>query len=517
MFPRREPRSDPAGKKSLRLLPVIGAAVAGLGAGLGAGLVSAGVISVASLSRVSGPSPFSPDCEGASQTGVNHLNAEAEPWVDVNPVDPNNIVAVFQQDRWSNGGARGLVAAVSHDGGTTWTRTFAHFSRCAGGNVANGGDYERASDPWVSFAPNGDVYQVGLSVNDSDTTSAVLVARSTDGGDTWSEPVTLIRDAAPTTFNDKESLTADPTNARGMRVYVVWNRLGFSEAQVSATAAEQGIGALGPTWFARTIDGGARWEPARMIFDPGLLSQTIGNQIVVLPDGALINGFTLISNLRSAPRIEGMTPQTADLDVAVTRSTDHGSTWSEAITVNALQAAPVMDPETGEPVRTGDIVADFAVDRKSGALYAVWQDTRFGDGDRNGIAFSKSTDGGLTWSDPVRINRAPDVAAFTPAVHVADDGAIGVTYFDFRNNTSEAATLPTDHWLAHSRDGGQTWSETHLAGPFDMRTAPDAEGFFIGDYHGLTNVGNRFLPLFVATNSGDRANRTDAFVARLAP
>jgi hypothetical protein len=69
-----------------------------------------------------------------------------------------------QQDRWSNGGAHGLVAGITHNGGTTWTETFAHFSECAGGTAANGGDFERSSDPWVTFAPNGDAYQFVLQL-----------------------------------------------------------------------------------------------------------------------------------------------------------------------------------------------------------------------------------------------------------------------------------------------------------------------------------------------------------------
>jgi hypothetical protein len=125
---------------------------------------TAGAFTVSPLTVVSGPSPFA-NCSIAGQTGTNFLNSEVEPWVEVNPTNPNNVIAVWQQDRWSNGGARGLVTAVTHDGGATWSTTFAHFSTCSGGTAANGGNYERASDPWVSFAPNGDAYQISLSVN----------------------------------------------------------------------------------------------------------------------------------------------------------------------------------------------------------------------------------------------------------------------------------------------------------------------------------------------------------------
>jgi hypothetical protein len=113
---------------------------------------------------VSVSSPFS-GCDISGQPGVNFLNSEVEPWVEINPTDPDNIIAVWQQDRWSTGGARGLLTAVSHDGGVTWDTTFPHFSTCAGGTAANRGNYERSSDPWVVFSPNGDAYQISLSVN----------------------------------------------------------------------------------------------------------------------------------------------------------------------------------------------------------------------------------------------------------------------------------------------------------------------------------------------------------------
>jgi hypothetical protein len=150
--------------------------------------------------------------------GTNFVDAEEEPWVEVNPADPNNVIAVWQQDRWSNGGARGLLTASTHDGGLTWDTSFPHFSICAGGTEANGGNYERASDPWVSFSPNGVAHQISLSVNFvNDPATAILVSKSTDGGDTWSEPITVVRDPsgeAPFPFNDKESITADPNDSK---------------------------------------------------------------------------------------------------------------------------------------------------------------------------------------------------------------------------------------------------------------------------------------------------------------
>ena len=72
--------------------------------------------------------------------------------------------------------------------------------------------------------------------------------------------------------------------------------------------------------------------------------------------------------------------------------------------------------------------------------------------------------------------------------------------------------LSTDLWVAHSHDGGQTFPDEDRVTPesFDMRTAPYALGYFVGDYTGVSHFGDRFDLLWVGANE-DLANRTDAF------
>src|SRR5947209_8012504 len=107
---------------------------------------------------VSGPSPYA-SCSDANQPGTNYANAEVEPQVAVNPANTMNIIGAWQQDRWSNGGAHGLVAGFSSDGGTTWGETTLPFSVCARGGLS----YERASDPWDSIGPDGTACAVSKS------------------------------------------------------------------------------------------------------------------------------------------------------------------------------------------------------------------------------------------------------------------------------------------------------------------------------------------------------------------
>lgn len=482
----------------------------------------------------------------AGQSGTNFPNSAVEPWVDVNPTDSLNIVGSWQQDRWSNGGSRGLVAGVSLNGGLTWNPIVIPGITACSGNP----DFLRASDPWLSFSPNGDLYHVSLSITvlagGVTAPSALLVSKSTKKGLTWGTPITVIRDNDPNVLNDKESITADPVDSN--LVYLIWDRLESPKAQASVVAFEHALGFRGPTWFSRTTNAGATWEAPRLIFDPGQEDQTIGNQIVVLPDGTLVDLFNLIFNFKNAHKVRGF-------NVAILRSTDKGVTWSGPIIANKLQSKALFDPQQigvrdpddpnprTNPVRTGDIIPEVAVDRNAGSpgignLYAVWQDSRFSNnGDFSNlallideVAFSRSTDGGLTWSTPIKINQTPsDIAlgnrqAFTPAIHVAADGTIGVTYYDFRNNTPDPATLPTDSFIVHCHPSATVsctkaadWtSETRLTPTsFDMRNAPFARGFFLGDYEGLAVVGNDFKPFFV--EAGPTKGTSNVFFTSVGP
>ncbi len=459
---------------------------------------------------VSGASPIAGCTLDGVQRGQLFPNSEVEPSEALNPANPANLVAAWQQDRYDNGGSQGIVTASSTDGGLTWrTNRRSRSSVCTGGTRAAGGNFQRASDPWVTFSPDGTAHLMTLSFDQDNPngtfgTSAMLAMRSVDGGRTWQHPVVLRQDDSPRVLNDKNTMTADPHNPAF--VYAVWDRL--------VIRPTPGVdNSVGPTWFARTVDGGLTWQPARKIFDPGLNSQTLGNQIVVLPNNATFNGelvdmFSLI--LSGQPNTQ----------VALLRSANHGRTWDTVpVVVDDQQTVPVVDPETREPIRAGDVIPEVAVDPNSGALYVVWQDSRFGP--RSSIAFSRSIDGGLTWSPTIKVNATPrnvprgDQQAFTPMVGVSADGTVAVSYFDFRNDTANPATLPTDAFVVRCRPVGATtctrsadWTAEQRLTPksFNLAKAPNARGLFVGDYQGMAADPNgQFLPLWAMPHAKDPA------------
>jgi hypothetical protein len=479
------------------------------------------------------------------------INAEVEPYVDNDPKHPRTMVAVWQQDRWSDGGSRGLLSATSKDGGTTWqTVTPPPFTLCTGGI------FERATDPWVSFGPDGAAYFMSLSF-DSDPAifgghHAIQVSKSTDGGLHWGAPVTLLEENLPDAFNDKESITADPTNAK--LVYGIWDRLenfvlnedqaaalaasvrhehdkivmaGRKLRQMQSAAAAAPAAALvpsfkGPTYFTRSTDGGTTWDLAHIIYDPGADNQTIGNIIQVLPSGELIAVFSELLN----------TNQGFVAFISLKRSTDQGFTFRPNRPIRAQQilsngvffSTGIITPNKHLGVRDASLLFDPAVDPKTGALYLVWQDGRFNGVDQ--VAFSQSTDGGRTWSAPIKVNQTPPAPnllrtqAFVPAVTVNSDGVIAVTYYDFRND-GQAGEL-TDEWVVFcDPDQGSCaqadqWKAERRVTPtsFDITKAPLASDPFLGDYQGLAAPGRAVLPVFAAV---DGQHKTSIYSRRIAP
>jgi len=449
------------------------------------------------LIELSRPNAVGTCDSGIRGPGPGTINDAAESWVVVNPMNPKNIVAT-----WIQGPFQNIVSATSFDGGKSWQQVPLPLTVCSGGPFLGAGD------PWLSFAPNGELYATALTANSFDILN-VAVTKSTDGGRHWSSLVLLEANTDPRFSPDKPTVTAHPTDSR--YAYAVWEQTANGNRRFMK--------------FARTSDGAVTWDPPRQILDLGESDQAQDPQILVMPDGTLVCVFleVLFANSNGGAQKEAI--------LAVIRSPDNGQTWSTPIQGPRIPIFQATDPDTGAPFVNQNYYppafGTVAVDRRNGNLYVVFEDTHFTDGQYPDIAFTMSTDRGSNWSVPIPVNKAPtNIAAanrqaFLPSVAVAADGTIGVTYYDFRFNDPQPG-LPTDYWLVQCHPSPRVspanpanWgNEIRITSrSFDMEKAwAPFLSYFVGDYEGLAAVGNDFVTVF---GQVDQNNVTSVFFRRV--
>ncbi|MFI9364964.1 neuraminidase (sialidase) [Kitasatospora sp. NPDC053057] len=457
------------------------------------------------LAVISPGDPYASCNLAADGPGTNSPSAEDEPYAASNPLDPANTITIYQQDRWSNGGARGLSSSYTTDG-VHFTQTALPFTHCAPGGLA----YQRASDGWVSFGPDGAAYASALIFDATTPRSAVAAATSTDGGRSWQHVAELISDNDPAITDDKNAVTADPVHP-GV-AYQVWDRIDQTTGPTPTFD--------GPGYISITRDHGRTWTPAKpfVITSTTPNTQTIGNQIVVDPrTDTLYDFFDWITFT------DGTATTVTDVHFGMVSSTDQGRTWSQPVRVAADTSVPEVDPnapaDATKSLRAGAGLPSVAIDPQTGELYLAYEGSEFTGGQYDAIQLAHSTDGGRTWSGPIRINQAPGAPAFTPSITVTANGTVAVSYYDLRYLTAgNTITLPTAAWLlSFPRGGEDSPIERQVSPVFDWLQAPFAGGHFLGDYQALINDGHQIRPVMVTANNADPLNSTDVYSGRFQP
>jgi hypothetical protein len=446
---------------------------------------------VSDVHALSGDSPFKSG--GCGVPGRPTFGSEAEPSLAVNPRDRKNLVAVWQQDRFAlDGGALSNVVSVSKNGGRSWHRVLVpRISRCTGGID------ERTSDPWLSFGPDGVVYLASLTFTENPALGAAglagptnqLVSRSGDGGLTWSTPTTVVANGA---YNDREAITADPWKPG--TAFEIWvNRLGA-------------FGETGVNQLVKTVDGGRTFSSVKATYTAAPTNLPDPTLLTVLPDGTLVNVFMLAN-------ISAVIGPKVPFKVMAIRSIDDGANWSAPVTIAEVPPLAPYDSDTNVQVRAFPVVSTAT--GPDGTVYVVWN--KIESEHRAAILISRSLDSGRTWSAPATVRSIP-AQAFLPSVAVDGDGAVGVLWDDFRRDVAGDHQLTTDIWFASSRDGGRTFRETHVSGPFNAAAAPSTSstsvaGRFLGDYQGFSALPTGFAAVFA--KSGNTRGPSDIFFARI--
>ena len=399
------------------------------------------------------------DMENHPQPGT-----QAEPYLHVNPTNAKHLIAGWQENRFEDGGAQALHVAVSFNGGRAWTE-----STLPGLTLVSGGPWDRASDPWVEFGPDGDVYFASLLINESNPDNAIGVSRSTDGGRTWEDPVEVF--SSNVDFNDKEALTVDvfPDSRFLGRIYVAWD-INVADATGQNVVSQDLV-------VARSQNSGESYRNPRLVRSG---PTNIGAIPRVGPDGTV---YVVWAGSRGGD---------PTLFVYFSSSRNGGRGWSSPRIIAILGTVGVPD------IRSGGILPSFAIDPNTGDQYVVWQDSRWSGVDQITMIFSRNN--GQTWSDPELVSAAPlDAATFTTSVAVNELSQVAVSYYSLENDPARAFLV--DRFLRISDDGGRTFGPAIRATrrTFDIRFAAQARGYFLGDYVGLAGANKQFHLLWVDT------------------
>lgn len=490
-----------------------------------------------------------------NRTTTIFYGAAVEPTIAVNPKNKKHIVAAWQQDRISNGAALNAGISYSTNGGKTWHKSKVPFQICKCGGIS-----QRSGDEWLSYSADGKrVYLCAAVLNatqqpGTDNQSGVVVTISKDDGATWSKPRYLFSSmgyiSEPTqqfANSDKTSITADPNNSK--RAIAVW-------ATFNPSSSFHGI-AQG----SYTKDGGKSWSPVQQIYDPfpdltqhGLSNgiqndnQASNNVVVILPKkskkACRFSGNWLNFTVRVYARPNATDSQYTNdsfplqytlTDIAMVRSKNHGTSWSDEATmvvppfVNNLlftggytyDSFGNITGGVGDRMRNDQTVPSYNVNPSNGFLYVTYQSSIFRSDQLQQIGLVTSRDGGCTWSNGVQVNRTPSQSAnpqaFCPFVAATNNGRVGILYFDFRNDDKlDPSHTKMDAWLAIYQEvknpqGGSTGigldfvteirlsEESYIAQNGPLTT----QGYMTdGDYQFLTTQGNNFYAIYTKSFNG---------------
>lgn len=393
-----------------------------------------------------------------------------EPAIAVNPNNPQQVVAVFQDN---------VHASYSRDAGRNWN---------AANNVAPA-NFKVSGDVSTAFDNQGHAFVCYIAFDKlgtfnywahGATRNGIFVRRSLDGGATWEAnhfPVAEQATKPGIPFEDKPYIVADNSHSQyAGNLYVGWTRWNLTNSQML---------------ISRSTDDGLTWSaPIEIDRHSGLPRDDNGAaegfDAAVGPDGRIYATWS------------------QDDDIVLSVSRDGGRTFSRARPI--IHTAPIMFAV--QTLERANGFPQIAIDPRSQRLYVTWSDYRNGDLD---IFCSTSTDHGKKWSPPARVNTDPEHdgadqffqwLAVDPA-----DGSAYVLFYDRRTDSENRTQTVT---LARSADSGHSFQNyAWTRDPFE------AGGVFFGDYTGLAAYDGRVYGIWTekpvisaeAEKSGNEAEK----------
>ncbi|HEV2060841.1 MAG TPA: sialidase family protein, partial [Solirubrobacteraceae bacterium] len=477
--------------------------------------------------------------EQAAPPGVPNYRASrdqytshSEPTIAMDPLDHDHLMAASKMYENNDKYLFKVGTYESFDGGRTWEDQGHLPGYCeAPGQCdpANEAAYRTTSDPTIDFDDEGNAY---INVLDAPGGTAAfqgfnMTVHTKRPGRPWTGPTTVHdnRVNALTTrlfLDDKNWIAVDnhtdihggpnaPRDGKIGTMYICWS---FDGTQAP----------LQQIVVMRSLDGGRTWggvSPGDNIPFPvsqKTLISGIGCHISIGPKGEVYatwydNQLNALMQSKSNNRgqlwslavpiagIAGVNEPFAgesfrNLSIPTTAVDAQGNVYVAVASRNG-QGSPLLGnlPALGRQIKGGAVsVAELQkllTTKKANNLAGV--DYRAG-GDGLGpmsgsdIVLFKSTDGGRSYSRPVRVNQDPanaDADQFQPWMAVTPSGQVNISFFDRRN---DPANYFIDTYLARSEDGGRTFTDSRVSQRMwdpAINAPTSVSGKFIGDYQGL--------------------------------
>ena len=373
-----------------------------------------------------------------------------EPSITMNLKNPDQLVA----------GANTKSFYHSVDGGLNWTRQ------------TMTSNYRVAGDPCLVTDTSGFFYYLHLSNPTNGSWLDRIVCQKFDiETEDWIADTYMGLDG--TKDQDKEWAVVDSaTNT----IYVTWTQ--FDEYGTSNPSKFSNI------MFSKSTDAGMSWSDAIQINEISgdcidSDNTTEGAVPAVGPDGEVYVAW-------SGP--EG---------IVFDRSLDSGETWLENDIFIADQSGgwdydiPGISRCNGLPVTC----CDLSYSPNRGTIYVNWTDQKNGEDDTD-VWISKSTDGGDTWSEPIRVNNDPPGRQqfFSWMTIDGANGNIYIVFYDRRNYEDRN----TDVYVARSTNGGETFENILIS---ETPFYPSSNVFF-GDYTNITAYNDQIRPIWTRLQNG---------------
>ncbi|SRX54112.1 T9SS type A sorting domain-containing protein [Aequorivita sp. CIP111184] len=393
----------------------------------------------------------------AQNVMITNSNSPNEPSIMMNPLNTDILVAGANLNNLYN----------SSDGGITWSEQTMTST------------YGVWGDPAFDVDTDGNFYYFHLSNPASGNwIDRIVCQKSTDNGSNWSSGTYTGLNGNKA--QDKQWSVIDRNNNN---IYLTWTQF---DDYGSNNPNDKSV-----ILFSKSTDGAQTWSTPKKI------------NII---DGDCVDEDNTVEGAVPAvgPNGEIYVAWAGPNGIVFNKSLDQGETWlNEEIAIDPMPTGwdysiPGIYRGNGLPITK----CDLSGGPNNGTIYVNWSDQRNGANDTD-VWMSKSTDGGDTWSGPIRVNDDPagKQQFFTWMDIDQTNGNLFFVFYDRRNYTDNK----TDVYIAYSDDGGNTIVNKRISeSPFN----PNA-GVFFGDYTNIVVHNNIVRPIWTRLDTFQLSVWTD--------